>query len=102
MVPASSPLDMVISVFVVAVFLLRISTFFDAAPPLIWVSMAMLGYGTGVATGGVLQTSGKAWHMPPPLVDAGNFMTRLLTQMDFATVDMHVLASAFHNPLGVE
>src|SRR5258708_39335715 len=62
--PASSPLDIVISVASVAAFLPTILTLLETVPPLAWFSMAMLGYGigTGPAGVGVLHASGKAKH----------------------------------------
>jgi hypothetical protein len=74
MLPASSPLDMDISVFTVAVFLFRIFTLLEQVLPFAWVSIAMFGYGIGIGGAGgagVLHTSGKAIHWPPPFVDAG-------------------------------
>ena len=62
--PASSPLDIVISEFSVTAFLPTRNTVFDAVGIFVWLSWAMLGYGTGTTAGpaGVLQTSGNATH----------------------------------------
>src|SRR5262249_23681829 len=80
--PASSPLDIVISVSLVAVFLPIIFTLLEAVPPSIWVSMAMFGYGigTGPPGVGVLHTSGKIMHWPSPLVEAPKIMSVLLSR----------------------
>src|SRR4051794_21819730 len=70
-VPPSSPVETVISVPLTMVFLPTIRIFDEQLPPSAWVHMAMFGYGigtNGAGGAGVLQTSGKPAHCPPPLV----------------------------------
>src|SRR5262245_18011067 len=75
-VPASSPLDIEISVFVVAAFLPTSLMRLHSVPPLDCAYMAMLtsGVGTGPPGVGTLTTSGAMKHWPPPLLMAGNMM----------------------------
>src|SRR3954453_21884273 len=102
-VPASSPLDLGISLPLRIVSLPSIFTLDEQVPALAWLGIAIFGKGTGTngaGGAGTLQTSGNAKHWPPPLVDAGNIVA-LLAEVDFLAVDPDVAVGAFLDAAGL-